>query len=57
MSIRPRLNERGSVLTEYGLLVIIVALSLIVVLGLFRDELLKKFNEIRQEVAGVQVRR
>ena len=48
-------NERGSVLTEYGLLLVIIALSLVAVLGLFRDDLIGKFNEIRGEVAGVQV--
>lgn len=54
MSIR---REDGSIITEYGLLVVIVALSLIGVLGLFRDDLIKKFNEIRSEVSSVSVTR
>ncbi len=48
-------GERGSILTEYGLLLVIVALSLIGVLGLFRDDLITKFDEIRGEVAAVRV--
>ncbi len=48
-------NERGSIMTEYGLLLVIVALSLIAVLGLLRDDLIGKFDEIRSEVAGVSV--
>lgn len=48
-------DESGSILTEYGLLLVIVALSLIAVLGLFRNDLIKKFNEIRFEVNGVSV--
>ena len=50
-------EERGSILTEYGLLLVIVALSLVAVLGLFRDDLIRKFNEIRSEVNSVSVRR
>ena len=54
--MRNKLNsERGSILTEYGLLLVIVAISLIGVLGLFRDDLIGKFNEIRGEVAAVKV--
>ena len=49
--------ERGSILTEYGLLLVLVALSLIAVLGLFRDDLIGKFNEIRAEVKSVSVRK
>jgi len=48
-------NESGSILTEYGLLLVIVALSLIAVLGLFRNDLIKKFNEIRGEINSVSV--
>ena len=48
-------EERGSILTEYGLLLVIVALSLVAVLGLFRDDLIRKFNEIRSEVNSVNV--
>lgn len=48
-------NEKGSILTEYGLLMVIVALSLIAVLGLFRDDLITKFTEIRSEIAAVKV--
>lgn len=48
-------DEKGSILTEYGLLVVIVALSLIAVLGLFRDDLIAKFDEIRGEIAAVKV--
>lgn len=50
-------EERGSILTEYGLLLVVVALSLIAVMGLFRDTLISKFNEIRSEVAAVKVRK
>ena len=49
------MGERGSIMTEYGLLLVIVALSLIGVLGLFRDDLIAKFDEIRGEVAAVRV--
>lgn len=48
-------DEDGSVLTEYGLLVVIIALSLIVVLGLFRDTLKQKFQEIINSIQGVKV--
>lgn len=50
-------SETGSILTEYGLLLVIVVLSLVSVLGLFRDDLANKFNEIRAEVSGVTVKR
>ena len=50
-------DESGSILTEYGLLLVIVALSLIAVLGLFRNDLIRKFNEIRSEVNSVSVTR
>lgn len=50
-------NENGSILTEYGLLLVIVALSLVAVLGLFRDEIAKKFTEIRAEITSVKVKR
>jgi len=50
-------NEKGSILTEYGLLLVIIALSLVAVLGLFRDDLIRKFNEIRAEVSSVSVKR
>ena len=50
-------SETGSILTEYGLLLVIVALSLVAVLGLFRDDLTSKFNEIRAEVSGVSIKR
>lgn len=50
------LDEGGSVITEYGLLVVVVALSLVVVLGLFRDEMWRKFMEIKSTIAGVTVR-
>jgi Flp pilus assembly pilin Flp len=49
------LDQRGSIITEYGILLVIVALSLVAVLGLFRDDLISKFNEIRGEVAAVKV--
>lgn len=49
-------DEGGSVITEYGLLVVVVALSLVVVLGLFRDEMWRKFMEIKSAIAGVSVR-
>ncbi len=48
-------RESGSILTEYGLLLVIIALSLVAVLGLFRDDLIRKFNEIRSEVNSVSV--
>ncbi len=50
-------DQQGSILTEYGLLLVIVAVSLIAVLGLFRDDLIQKFDEIRTEVAAVRVTR
>lgn len=50
-------DEKGSILTEYGLLLVLVAISLIAVLGLFRDDLAKKFTEIRSEVNSVSVKR
>jgi len=50
------LDEGGSVITEYGLLVVVVALSLVVVLGLFRDEMWRKFMEIKSAIAGVTIR-
>jgi Flp pilus assembly pilin Flp len=50
-------NEKGSILTEYGLLLVIVALSLIAVLGLLRDDIAKKFTEIRSEISGVSVKK
>lgn len=39
-------DENGSILTEYGLLVVIVAVGLILVLGAFRDTLQSRFSEI-----------
>lgn len=49
-------DDKGSVITEYGLLVVVVALSLVVILGLFRDEVWQKFAEIKSTVAGVKIR-
>jgi Flp pilus assembly pilin Flp len=48
-------DQRGSIITEYGILMVIVALSLIAVLGLFRNDLIAKFNEIRGEVTAIKV--
>lgn len=49
-------DEKGSILTEYGLLLVIIALSLIAVLGIFRDTLIAKFDQIVSQVNGVNVK-
>lgn len=47
-------DENGSVLTEYGLLVVIIAVGLIITLGLFKNTLITKFSEIISQVAGAK---
>lgn len=46
------LDENGSILTEYGILVVIIAVGLIGILGLFRDEIVIKFEGIIKEITG-----
>lgn len=47
-------DNSGSVLTEYGLLVVIVAIGLIAVLGAFRTTLTAKFNSIISSIGGAK---
>lgn len=43
-------NENGSVITEYGLLIVIVAIALIAVLVSFRNVVTKQFHNISSKI-------
>jgi len=45
-------NEKGQAYVEYGILLALVAVGLIVTLGLFRDDLIAAFNVLRGKVDG-----
>ena len=45
-------DQNGSVLTEYGILVVIIAVGLIAILGTFRESIITKFNEIISGISG-----
>ena len=46
------LDEDGSILTEYGILVVIIAVGLIAILGTFRVAITEKFQEIMDGLTG-----
>jgi Flp pilus assembly pilin Flp len=48
------MDQDGSVLVEYGLLVVLVAIGLIVTLTAFRETIIGKFNEIKDSIAGAK---
>jgi Flp pilus assembly pilin Flp len=47
-------QEEGSVITEYGLLIVIVAIALIAVLISFRGAVIKQFNNITKQITNAK---
>lgn len=45
-------DERGQTLSEYGLLIALVAVACLVVLGLLGKSLYDKFSSVQQEIEG-----
>jgi Flp pilus assembly pilin Flp len=45
-------SERGQAYVEYGILLAIVAVGLIVALGLFKDDIVKAFDALGDMVDG-----
>jgi len=45
-------REEGQAYTEYGILLVIVAIALIATLGLFKNDLVDAFDKVRDAVAG-----
>lgn len=45
-------DERGQTLSEYGLLIALVAVACLVVLGLLGKSLYEKFSNVQQEIEG-----
>lgn len=45
-------DERGQTLSEYGLLIALVAVACLVVLGLLGKSLYDKFSNVQQEIEG-----
>ena len=46
-------REEGQAYVEYGVLLAIVAIGLIVTMGFFRTDLVNAFNRIRTSVQGL----
>lgn len=47
-------RENGSVITEYGLLIVIVAIALIAVLVTFRGAVQNQFKNITQQIKNAK---
>lgn len=45
-------SEEGQGMVEYGLIIALVAIGLIVTLGFFKDDLIALFNSIRTAITG-----
>jgi pilus assembly protein Flp/PilA len=43
-------EEKGQAVTEYGLIIGIVAIGVVTILGLLRDELVSVFNTIKNSI-------
>ena len=48
-----RENQKGQAYVEYGVLLALVAIALIVTLGLFKDDIASAFNKIGNTVSGL----
>lgn len=46
-------RQEGQAYVEYGVLLALVAIGLIVTVGLFRDDIINAFNDIRTGVQGL----
>lgn len=47
-------QEKGSIITEYGLVIVIVAIALIAVLVSFRGAVIKQFNNITKQISNAK---
>ena len=48
-----RENQKGQAYVEYGVLLALVAIALIVTLGLFKDDIASAFNKVGNTVSGL----
>ena len=48
-----RENQKGQAYVEYGVLLALVAIALIVTLGFFKDDIASAFNKIGNTVSGL----
>ena len=48
-------DEAGQGMTEYILIVVFVAIAVLIVLGIFRDQVKRLFQGTNQELGNVQI--
>jgi Flp pilus assembly pilin Flp len=48
-------DESGQGMTEYILIVVFVAIAVLIVLGIFKDQVKRLFRETNQELTNVNV--
>lgn len=48
-------DESGQGMTEYILIVVFVAIAVLIVLGIFKDQVKRMFTETNQELGNINV--